>query len=206
MLPPPETLVVFLVAAVALVLTPGPDTLFVITQGVSDRERGVRAALGVATGVLVHTLAVALGLAALFRAVPLAFDVVTYAGAAYLLALGVQTLRDDPAKFDDSEGVDPDSENSADARGYRRGVLVNVLNPKVALFFLAFLPGFATSASGMVALGSLYAAISAAYLVLVALLAGRASGLLTTRSAQVWLNRVAAVALVGLAVLVVTGQ
>jgi threonine/homoserine/homoserine lactone efflux protein len=215
-LPPPETLAVFLVAAVALILTPGPDTLFVLTQGVADRGQGVRAALGVATGVLVHTLGVALGLAALFRAVPLAFDVVTYLGAAYLLVLGVQTIRATPAVTDQVDANRPGADGTdanrtgadvdPDARGYRRGVLVNVLNPKVALFFLAFLPGFAASATGMVALGSLYAVITAGYLSLVALLAGRASGFLSSKPAQVWLNRLAATALVGLAVLVIVGH
>lgn len=210
MLPPPETLAVFLLAAVALILTPGPDTIFVLTQGLTDRTRGVRAALGVATGVLFHTAAVALGLAALFRTTPLAFDVVTYAGAAYLLVLGLRTLQEDPTVGDDAatdsdaEGTGDDTEG--DTGGYRRGVLVNALNPKVALFFLAFLPGFASSASGMVALGGVYAAITAVYLSVVALLAGRFGSLLRSRPAQIWLNRVAAAALVGLAVLVVLGR
>ena len=151
------TLAVYLVAAVALILSPGPDTVYVLARGAGEgRRAGVLSALGVATGVLVHTVAAAVGLAALFRAVPEARTVVVAAGAAYLSYLGVRTLRN--PKVDARE---------TDGNPYLQGLTVNVLNPQVALFFLAFLPGFAPDsapAAGMVLLGALYAAITAAYL------------------------------------------
>src|SRR6056297_149133 len=88
-----QSYLLFVGAAVALVLTPGPDTVFVLTQGVSAGKRGgLASALGVSTGVLVHTTAAALGLAALLRASALAYATIKYAGAAYLLYLGAATL------------------------------------------------------------------------------------------------------------------
>jgi len=163
------TLAVYLVAAVALILSPGPDTVYVLARGAGEgRRAGVLSALGVATGVLVHTVAAAVGLAALFRAVPEARTVVVAAGAAYLSYLGVRTLRDPEVEARETDG-DP----------YLQGLTVNVLNPQVALFFLAFLPGFAPDsapAAGMVLLGALYAAITAAYLGGVGALSGHIGG------------------------------
>ena len=163
------TLAVYLVAAVALILSPGPDTVYVLARGAGEgRRAGVLSALGVATGVLVHTVAAAVGLAALFRAVPEARTVVVAAGAAYLSYLGVRALRN--PKVDARE---------TDGNPYLQGLTVNVLNPQVALFFLAFLPGFAPDsapAAGMVLLGALYAAITAAYLGGVGALSGHIGG------------------------------
>jgi threonine/homoserine/homoserine lactone efflux protein len=172
-----QSYLLFVGAAVALVLTPGPDTVFVLTQGVSAGKReGVASALGVSTGVLVHTGAAALGLAALLRASALAYAAVKYAGAAYLVYLGVTTLW----RSDDFDFTGPTVQTetvSSDLRGgYLRGVTVNVLNPKVALFFLAFLPQFVGSGTGataeMLALGGTYAALTACYLGTVGLLSG----------------------------------
>jgi threonine/homoserine/homoserine lactone efflux protein len=163
------TLAVYLVAAVALILSPGPDTVYVLARGAGEGHRaGVLSALGVATGVLVHTVAAAVGLAALFRAVPEARTVVVAAGAAYLSYLGVRTLRDPEVEARETDG-DP----------YLQGLTVNVLNPQVALFFLAFLPGFAPDSApavGMVLLGALYAALTAAYLGGVGALSGHIGG------------------------------
>ena len=165
------TMAVFIVAAVALILSPGPDTVYVIARGAGDgRRAGVLSALGVATGVLVHTLAAAVGLAALFRAVPAARTVVVLAGAVYLSYLGVRTLG----------GTTADAEaRGTDGNPYLQGLTVNVLNPQVALFFLAFLPGFAPAshpAVGMSLLGALYAAITGVYLGSVGALSGHLGG------------------------------
>jgi threonine/homoserine/homoserine lactone efflux protein len=163
------TLAVYLVAAVALILSPGPDTVYVLARGAGEgRRAGVLSALGVTTGVLVHTVAAAVGLAALFRAVPEARTVVVAAGAAYLSYLGIRTLRDPEVEARETDG-DP----------YLQGLTVNVLNPQVALFFLAFLPGFAPDSApavGMVLLGALYAALTAAYLGGVGALSGHIGG------------------------------
>lgn len=136
----PATLGVFLLAALALNLTPGPDILFCFANGMArGRMAGVVAALGVGAGCLVHTIAAALGLAGLLATSPLAFDIVRYAGAAYLVWLAINALRAPPAKpFDDGARLPP-----RDLwRLFRDGALTNILNPKIALFFLAFLPQF----------------------------------------------------------------
>jgi len=163
------TLAVFLAAAVGLILSPGPDTVYVLARGTGEgRRAGVLSALGVATGVLVHTVAAAVGLAVLFRAVPGARTLVVAAGAVYLSYLGVETLRNPEIEARDAEG-----------NPYLQGLTVNVLNPQVALFFLAFLPGFAPDsapAAGMVLLGALYAVLTAMYLGSVGALSGHVGG------------------------------
>ena len=177
----PTTLAAFVPAALALILAPGPDTAYVLSRGVSGgRESGVRAACGVATGVLVHTTLVVAGLAALLRAVPTAARLVKYVGAAYLVVLGVRALagsgdgRRDERPGDDrgAAGLAAETTGGLDAGGgFRRGLLVNVLNPKVALFFLAFLPQFVGGDDpvGLAALGGTYALLTLAYLGVVAL-------------------------------------
>jgi threonine/homoserine/homoserine lactone efflux protein len=163
------TLAVYLAATVALVLSPGPDTAYVLARGAGEgRRAGVRSALGVSTGVLVHTVAAALGLAALFQAVPRSRAAVTLLGAGYLAYLGVGSLR-----AADTDVREPDGDP------YLQGLTVNVLNPQVALFFLAFLPGFAPAtapAVGMLLLGALYAVVTALYLGCVGVLSGAVGG------------------------------
>ncbi|WP_257297934.1 LysE family translocator [Haloarchaeobius sp. FL176] len=178
---PVDPFVAFVPAAVALVLAPGPDTVFVLARGVSDGRRvGLAAALGVNTGILVHTTAAVLGLSVLLRTAPVAYTVVKYVGAAYLVVLGVRTLVSE-AEF----AVDPELAGYSAGQAYRRAVLVNVLNPKVALFFLAFLPQFIPASANatvlMSALGVTYAAIGMGYLGLVAAFAGVTGRLLETR-------------------------
>jgi threonine/homoserine/homoserine lactone efflux protein len=143
-------------AALALNLTPGPDMLYVAARSAGEgRPAGVVSALGIAAGTLVHIAAVALGLSALLAAVPVAYTVVRLAGAGYLIYLGARALLRSgvlaPAP------VPP----ATLAAIFRQGVITNVLNPKVALFFLAFLPQFVdpareTAAVQVLALGLLF--------------------------------------------------
>ncbi len=166
-----STFLFFLASSLALIVTPGPDTMYVLTRGMKRGSRaGVRAASGVSTGILVHTLGAVVGLSVLLRTSAVAYSAVKYVGAAYLVYLGVQALRSDGA-------VSIDDDSSGDS--FRQGVAVNVLNPKVALFFLAFLPQFAGSSSTadvrMATLGLIYAVLTLAYLSLVALTAHRVS-------------------------------
>jgi threonine/homoserine/homoserine lactone efflux protein len=180
------TLLVYLTAAVGVILSPGPDTAYVLARGAADgREAGLFSALGVSSGILVHTAAAALGLAALFEAVPSARSAVTALGGLYLAYLGVQSLRESDAETREPAG-----------NPYLQGAAVNVLNPQVALFFLAFLPAFAPASSpaaGMLVLGAIYAAITALYLGAVGVLSGRLGGE-TPR-----LRRLSGVVLLGLA-------
>ncbi|WP_435183932.1 LysE family translocator [Halobellus sp. EA9] len=189
------TFLAFCAAAVALILTPGPDTMYVLTRGIQSRAAGVRSALGISTGVLFHIAVATLGLAALLRAAPVAYRAVKYAGAVYLVYLGVQAIRND-------EFGSADAAAEPAAGSFRRGVLVNALNPKVALFFLAFLPGFAGSGPDspvrMLLLGATYAALTAVYLGGVAVASGRVGALLsssTTTARLSWLGGGAMIAL-----------
>lgn len=137
-MPSGETLLVFALAAAVLVAIPGPNHLYIATRGIAQgRGAGLASAFGVETGTLVHIAAAAFGLSALIASSALAFNVVKYLGAAYLVYLGIRTLlREDDGGIDGSPGP------ARLRRIYAEGVLVNVLNPKVALFFLAFLPQF----------------------------------------------------------------
>jgi threonine/homoserine/homoserine lactone efflux protein len=137
----------FLVAAFALNLVPGPDMLYVIGRSVGQgRKAGIVSSLGVFVGCWVHILAAAFGIAALLRSSPMAFSVVRYAGAAYLIYLGIRMLwqKTDLA----SQQLKAESLIST----FRQGAITNVLNPKVAIFFLAFLPQFIDAHRGSVAI------------------------------------------------------
>jgi threonine/homoserine/homoserine lactone efflux protein len=135
-----------MLATLALNLTPGPDMLYVLGRSVGQgRRAGVVSALGIGAGILVHMTAVALGLSAVLREVPAAYEAIRYAGAAYLLYLGVRTWLE-RGPVGDKSAQRPESLG----RVFRQGVVTNVLNPKVALFFLAFLPQFVDPARGSV--------------------------------------------------------
>ncbi|MDX1334417.1 MAG: LysE family translocator [Gammaproteobacteria bacterium] len=145
-MPELSTLLLFLPVSVALTLAPGPDIVFLVTQASSRGPKaGLATALGLAAGNLVHTLAAVLGISVIFQTSELAFEGLKVAGALYLLYLAWQALRHR------KEGVGlSHAEEAAGAALFMRGVLMNVLNPKVALFFLAFLPQFVNPAAGPV--------------------------------------------------------
>ncbi|MGI9464648.1 MAG: LysE family translocator [Aestuariivirgaceae bacterium] len=141
-----ETLVVFVPVALALALTPGADMLFALGQGIrSGPMTGIAAGLGGATGALCHTLAAGLGLAALLGAYPLAFEVVRWSGVAYLLWLAFQAFRAPPISLNAKT-----ASHSTPVQAWRSGVLVNILNPKVAVFVLALVPQFIEPSRGSV--------------------------------------------------------
>lgn len=140
-----DVIALFMTATLALNLTPGPDMLYVVARSAAEgRKAGIVSALGIAGGTVVHTAVIAAGLASLLVAVPFAFTAVKLAGAAYLLFLGVRTLGDNGAL------ATPTVERVRLMAIFRQGMVTNVLNPKVALFFLAFLPQFASAAAGPV--------------------------------------------------------
>ena len=136
----------FIAASAFLAIAPGPDVIYVLTRGIAQgRKAGLAAALGFASGCIFHTLLAAVGIAALIRSSDWAFDLVRYAGAAYLAWIGIQALRH-RAAF----SIEAASEARALATIYRQSVIGNMLNPKVTLFFLAFLPQFVNSEAGNV--------------------------------------------------------
>ncbi|OYR39737.1 LysE family translocator [Halorubrum sp. Hd13] len=196
----PSTYALFLLAAATLVVTPGPDTLYVLSRGIEDRTAGLRAALGVTTGILFHTALVAVGVAAIYRAVPGAERAVQLVGGLFLLYLGVDALR----------SAESDRPSPAGG-GVREGFLVNALNPQVALFFLAFLPGFAAGGAGgdggtsIAVLGATYAALTALYLGGVAVIADGAADVLRSERTGRWLDRVAGGILLLIGAWVLTG-
>jgi len=156
-----STLIPFVIASAILVLIPGPAVLYIVSTGIGrGRRMALASMLGIETGALFHVAAAAVGLSAVVASSVVAYSVVKYAGAAYLIYLGVKTLRN----RDDSHPLLIPGASSA--RGaFRRGVVVNILNPKLALFFLAFLPQFVVPARGSVAiqlllLGLLFIAVA----------------------------------------------
>jgi threonine/homoserine/homoserine lactone efflux protein len=134
----PAQLLIFMMAGIALNLTPGADMMFCLSQGLkSGRKAGFAASLGIATGSVIHVLLAAFGLAALIAANPVAFEMLRWAGVGYLVWLAVQALRH-PVQLE----LPDDARQSLPMKAWRDGVLVNLLNPKVIVFTLAFLPQF----------------------------------------------------------------
>jgi threonine/homoserine/homoserine lactone efflux protein len=137
-MPSPAHLAVFALAALALLLVPGPAVLYVVTQSIDrGRRAGLASVGGIFSGTLVHIAAATVGLSALLASSAVAFDVVKYAGAAYLIVVGLRRLLGREAAAE----VEAPRDRSL-GRLYRQGIVVNVLNPKTALFFFAFLPQF----------------------------------------------------------------
>ena len=144
----PTHLPVFLVAALMLLLTPGPAVMYIVSRSVDQgRRAGLASVVGVELGNSAHVIAVALGLSALMLASALAFNIVKFAGAAYLIYLGVRTLLR-PANLNAARPAATQNLR----RTFSQGVLVATLNPKTALFFLAFLPQFVDAGKGHVSL------------------------------------------------------
>jgi threonine/homoserine/homoserine lactone efflux protein len=139
-MPAPETMAVFALASLALIAFPGPSVFYILARSFAGgRRAGMVSMLGVETGGLVHVAAATLGLSALLASSAVAFGFVKYAGAAYLIWLGISRLRTKRAR---------ELPPMPDGQVFRQGVLVNALNPKTALFFLAFLPQFVDPVAG----------------------------------------------------------
>lgn len=136
-MPSAATILAFAGASIVLLLIPGPAVLYIVNRSVSDgQEAGLAAVAGLTLGNLVHALAAAVGLSAVLATSATAFNTVKWLGAGYLIYVGVRTLMR-PAAV-----IDPDQPGVSARRSFTQGVVVNVLNPKVALFFLSFLPQF----------------------------------------------------------------
>lgn len=144
-----STLLLFCLAAVALTLTPGPDMLLIASRSAAQgRTAGFATWAGIAIGTYFHALAAALGLSQLFLAVPIAYDMVRYIGAAYLLYLAWRAFSSNTAPA----SMSPETQTHSAADMFRQGLLSNLLNPKMAIFVLALFPQFVEPAAGSVAL------------------------------------------------------
>jgi threonine/homoserine/homoserine lactone efflux protein len=171
-----STFYLFITAVLILVFMPGPNTLYIIARSIQQgRKAGIVSSLGVQLGTVFHIAAAAFGLSAVLLSSALAFNIVKYVGAGYLLYLGVKTLL-----TRDKMQADQEVQQATLSRIFYQGVVVNVLNPKTALFFFAFLPQFIDATRGAVAmqiilLGTILAILGAFSDMTYALVAGSVS-------------------------------
>ena len=205
----------FVLAAILLNLTPGTDSMYIITRSVSHGSAaGFYSVLGIISGILVHTVFAALGLSIILINSPLAFTIVKYIGASYLCYLGIKMLMSKQPSL--LANHLPKSSPSVPANSiahwqiYKQGVLTNVFNPKVALFFLAFFPQFidpsyAHSALSFLILGLSFALTGFVWCSCLALLASKFSANLRKNPAiEVLLNKISGVVFIGLGVKLLT--
>lgn len=198
---PLATLLSFFAFSVLLGLSPGPDNIFVLTQSaIQGRKAGIFVTLGLSTGLLFHTALVALGVAALFQASAMAFLLLKICGALYLLYLAWGAWRAG------ASSIEGKANSLKGMQLYRRGIIMNITNPKVSIFFLAFLPQFADPKLGppslqIMLLGAVFMVSTLLVFGSVALLAGSlGEWLRRTPNWQQVMNRTAAVVFAGLAV------
>lgn len=210
-----ENYIGFMLAGILLNLTPGTDSMYIITRSISQGQKaGIYSVLGIISGSLIHTLLAALGLSILLAQSPTAFMIIKYIGASYLCYLGYKML------ISKSESLiadsTPDNKKCAQAKPldyrqiYKQGILTNVLNPKVALFFLAFFPQFidlsyAHSTLSFLILGLTFAATGLIWCLCLALLASRFSEKLRENPAiETILNKVSGVVFIGMGIKLLT--
>jgi len=203
---PIDSMLTFIVASALLSLAPGPDNIFVLAQSaLYGKTSGILVTLGLSSGLIVHTTAVALGVAVIFQTSAVAFIALKVVGAIYLLYLAWQALSASASTLDA-----PRLSARSNWVLYRRGIIMNITNPKVSIFFLAFLPQFASPDQGELApqifiLGGVFLCVSLVIFCAIAVLAGTLGGWLNNSpKAQVYLNRIAGVVFAGLALKLVT--
>ncbi|QKI90054.1 LysE family translocator [Thiomicrorhabdus xiamenensis] len=205
---PPEILIPFIVASALLSIAPGPDNLYVLTQSaLSGAKNGLIITLGLCTGLIVHTTLVAVGVAALIQASPAAFTVLKVIGALYLLYLAWQILSSPAARLSGSK-----TQSLTPFQLYRRGILMNISNPKILVFFLAFLPQFALPQNGplmpqLFLLGALFIVVGFSIFSAIAFLSGRLGDWLKhSPRAQLYLHRIAGAVFIALAINLLAAQ
>ncbi|MEO9803957.1 MAG: LysE family translocator [Reichenbachiella sp.] len=194
----------FLVAGVLLILTPGTDTMYILGRSISQGKRaGLMSALGISTGVLMHCIFAVLGLSILLAKSALAFEVVKYLGAGYLIFLGLKSL---VTKTKTSYELDDPNSVRSFRKIYVSGVLMNVLNPKVALFFLAFIPQFvdpayAQSSLTFSVLGLIFLLLGTVWCVLLSFFASKMSNSIRANyKFKAWLDRITGIMFIGLGI------
>jgi threonine/homoserine/homoserine lactone efflux protein len=207
----------FILAVMLLSVTPGPDTAYIVGRSVAQgRGAGVVSALGIAVGCIVHTLACAFGLTALLAASATAFTIVKFAGAIYLIYLGVRLIFAKPAATvasgKQAEEIRPRAAPKSLQQLFAQGFLTNVLNPKVVLFFVSFIPQFVAADSAhktlaFLALGFVFVLVSTFWNAIVAWIAGSVTQRFSGKpSVKLWLDRVVGSAFVGLGIKLATSH
>lgn len=205
---PVETAMVFFAATIALAIAPGPDNLFVLTQSaLYGRSAGLIVTIGLCTGVIAHTTAVAFGVAAIFATSAVAFNALKILGAGYLLYLAWQAFRAGTTSVEQGG-----QEVLGNRELYLRGIIMNITNPKVAIFFLAFLPQFADPDHGSLSLqifllGGMFVVSALIVFSAIAWFAGYlGEWLKSSPKAQVVMNRVAGAVFAALALRLATAE
>lgn len=201
----------FLIAGILLNLTPGNDTIYVLTKSIGQgRKAGIVSVLGIGTGCLVHTVLAAFGISIIIAESLLLFNIVKYAGAAYLFFVGYKMLTN---KVTLNTGDIPQTERTEYLKIYRDGVLTNVLNPKVVLFFMAFLPQFINPAAKntvipFLALGATFITTGSLWCFFVAIFASAIfARLKTNKIIAEWITKACGATLIGLGIKVaLTGR
>jgi threonine/homoserine/homoserine lactone efflux protein len=202
----------FLLTAVMLTATPGPDNLMVLSIGMSKgRRAGIAFGLGCALGCLSHTVLAVIGVGALLAASPVAFTALKWAGGAYLIWLGTQALRHAGAVRIEGSDTGPAPAESL-RRTFSKGLVANAINPKVVLFFLSFLPQFVDASRGSMELqlgllGLLFTAQAAVLFGLLGYFSGSVGGWINRKpKVGVWLDRLAGTVFVALGVRMIVAR
>ena len=184
----------FVVAGILLNLTPGPDTVYILGRSIAQgRAAGIASALGISAGSIFHTTAAALGLSAILASSAIAFGTIKLLGGTYLIFLGIKMILNREREL----GLPSNFRRRTKAAAFRQGILTNVLNPKVGLFFLAFLPQFIDPASGMkvlafLLLGFTFVTTGTIWCLIIACFASAFSERLrTNETIGLWLSRAA---------------
>jgi threonine/homoserine/homoserine lactone efflux protein len=200
----------FIATAILLIITPGQVTFFILGRSLSGgRAAGIAAALGISTGTVVHTILAALGLSALLATSPYAFMAVKFAGAAYLVFIGVRALLTRTNGLPGDEAASSPGDRTS---AFRQGVLTNLLNPKVALFFLALMPQFIDAAStrkvgAFLLLGLTFVTLGLVWVVMLAVAAAELRGAFLRRPSMAnVLNKVAGAMFVALGLKLATAR
>ncbi len=203
-MPPSSYWLLFLSAAFAINISPGPDIVYIVSKTITQgRKIGFASSLGVSAGALFHVFAAALGLSAILATSAIAFSIVKYAGAAYLLYLGIKSFFSNGTTFEKAE---KSGSISTPWQAFRQGVMIDILNPKVAIFFMAFLPQFIRPGHGstplqIIGLGALVVLMAIPIEFTIVLTASKTTTFFRqNRRFSVWLDRVLGTVLVGLAV------
>ena len=197
-----NTVIMFTVASLLLALAPGPDNIFVLTQSIANgKSVGMIITLGLCTGLIVHTTVVALGISVIFKTSMIAFNILKYLGAAYLLYLSWLAFRAPSNRIQISQ-----NNRMSTIKYYRRGIIMNVTNPKVSIFFMAFLPQFTNPEKGLITLQLIFLGfifIVATFLVFgsisqIAAIIG--NWIIKTKNGQNYLNKISGIVFIALAV------
>lgn len=193
----------FFSAAFAINISPGPDLIYILSKTIAQgRKIGIASSLGVCTGALVHVFAAALGLSAILATSAIAFSIVKYIGAAYLIYLGIQALRSKGTSFDTPKKGKEITVWTA----FKQGILIDILNPKVAIFFMAFLPQFirpdmGSTSAQMLFLGFLVILVAVIVEFFIVITASQTTHYFrNNQQSAVWLDRILGSILIGLGI------